>query len=261
MSKNAEKSAIPISVHFVAAGKYHDIDFARLEILKLLAEWPIARATVAVDYADVERLGACDVLITYTCDLVADAAQTRALRAFLERGGRWFALHGTNSILRTLDDGRVATPPEHPEFMSLLGTQFKAHPPIGPYKVEVTEADHPLTKGLRPFKVVDELYLSAPTAPIRTLLHTRFEGECPGFVDEHWEAAEAPVLYLREHGRGAVLYLTLGHCRGHYDLYPQAAYYPHPERCAWNYPVFYELLRRGLSWALAGRDDAAEPGA
>ncbi|MFQ3354200.1 MAG: hypothetical protein ACI9ZQ_001826, partial [Porticoccaceae bacterium] len=26
-----------IDAHFVAAGKYHDIDFARLEILKLLA--------------------------------------------------------------------------------------------------------------------------------------------------------------------------------------------------------------------------------
>lgn len=24
---------------------------------------------------------------------------------------------------------------------------------------------------------------------------------------------------------------------------------PHPERCAWNYPVYYEWLRRGLGCA------------
>ena len=245
--------AAPLAVHLVAAGKYHDIDFARLELLKLLAEHPNVRTTVAVDYADVARITTCDVLITYTCDLVADPAQTEVLKAFLARGGRWFALHGTNSILRTLEDGRVATPHERPDFMALLGTQFAAHPPIGAYKVEVVDPGHDLTRGLRGFKVVDELYLSRPTAPIHTLLQTRFEGQCPDFVDAHWEATLSPVLYLRELGAGAVLYLTLGHCRGHYDLYPQVAYVPHPERCAWNYPVFYELLRRGLRWAFEGR--------
>ena len=29
-----------IDAHVVAAGKYHDIDYARLELLKLLAEHP-----------------------------------------------------------------------------------------------------------------------------------------------------------------------------------------------------------------------------
>ncbi len=45
-----------IDAHFVAAGKYHDIDFARLEVLKLLAEHPHVRTTVACDYADMARL-------------------------------------------------------------------------------------------------------------------------------------------------------------------------------------------------------------
>ena len=47
----------------------------------------------------------------------------------------------------------------------------------------------------------------------------------------------------------AVLYLTLGHCRGHYDMQPMIEYYPQVERCAWNLPVFYDLLRRGIAWA------------
>ena len=59
-----------------------------------------------------------------------------------------------------------------------------------------------------------------------------------------------PVLYEHHVGQGRVLYLTLGHCRGHYDLHPLSAFWPHPQRCAWNYPVFYELLRRGIRWGL-----------
>lgn len=34
-----------MQVHLIAAGKYHDIDFARLELLKLLAEIPEIRTT------------------------------------------------------------------------------------------------------------------------------------------------------------------------------------------------------------------------
>jgi uncharacterized protein len=240
----------PIQVHFVAAGKYHDIDFARLEVLKLLAEHPRLRTSVAVDYADTERLAACDMLITYTCDLMPTPEQAPALRAFLERGGRWFALHGTNSILRFLENGLVDTPEERPDVMELLGTQFKAHPPIGPFKVEVVDRDHALTRGLDDFEVVDELYLSKTTAPIRTLMQTRFTGEATGFVDKDWRDAVVPILYLRDLGRGGVLYITLGHCRSHHDVMQLLPFWPHPERCAWNYPVYYELLRRGLRWAM-----------
>lgn len=238
-----------IDAHFVAAGKYHDIDFARLELLKLLAEHPEIRTTVATDYADLDRLGACKLLITYTCDVLPSEAEVRAIKAWLEGGGRWLALHGTNSILE-FTEGGVATPDRRPDLMELLGTQFKAHPPIGPFAVEVVEPDHPLTRGIDDFEVGDELYLSQTRSPIRTLLRTRFEGQATGFVDADWPATEVPILYLRDVGAGQILYNTLGHCRGHYDLPAMVPFYAHPERCAWNYPVYYELLRRGLAWAM-----------
>lgn len=238
-----------IDAHFVAAGKFHDIDFARLEILKLLAEHPHVRTTVAHDYADTARLAACRFLITYTCDVMPSAAEAAAIRAWLEGGGRWLALHGTNSILRFTDQG-VATPEERPDVMELLGTQFKAHPPIGPFRVEIVDRDDPLTRGIDDFDVVDELYLSKTTAPIRTLAQTRFQGEATGFVDADWPETVVPIVYRRELGRGGIVYNTLGHCRGHWDLPELMPYWDHPERCAWNYPVYYELLRRGLVWAI-----------
>ena len=126
-----------MQVHLVAAGKYHDIDFARLELLKLLAEHGEIRTSVSSDYSDTARIAAADLLISYTCDLVPDADQTRALAEWVERGGRWLALHGTNSLLRFAADGKVDCPDENPVFMALLGTRFAAHPPIVPFKVEV----------------------------------------------------------------------------------------------------------------------------
>jgi uncharacterized protein len=236
--------------HFVAAGKFHDIDFARLEILKLLAEEPNIRTTVACDYSNVARLTHCAFLITYVCDLLPSEEEVKAIRAFLERGGRWFALHGTNSILRFVD-GLVNTPNERPDVMDLLGTQFKAHPIIGPpFTVEVADKDHPLNAGLSDFETIDEQYLSETTAPIHVLMQTCFSGEATGFVDLNWKNSVHPVVYLREVGKGSVLYNTLGHCRGHYDLPEMLPYYPHPERCSWNYPIYYELLRRGIGWAV-----------
>lgn len=240
-----------IDAHFVAAGRYHDIDFARLELLKLLAEHPQVRATVACDYADVERLAKCAFLVTYTCDVMPSAEEMIAIRDWLEQGGRWLALHGTNSILRFVEGG-VDSPDERPDVMTVLGSQFVAHPPIGPFTVEVADRDHPLTRGIDDFEVVDELYLSRTTASIDVLMQTRFAGEATGFIQQDWPETIVPILYTRDIGKGRIVYNTLGHCRGHYDLPDMAPWYPHPERCAWNYPVYHELLRRGIDWAMTG---------
>lgn len=254
MVEGGSVSSGPIHAHFIAAGLYHDIDFARLEVLKLMAEEPRIRCSVAMDYANLDRLAECDVLVTYTCVVVPTAEQTAALSAFLERGGRWFALHGTNSILKFLESGLVDAPDDNPALMGLLGSQFVAHPPIGPYTVRVAQPDAALVRDLVDFEVVDELYLSRTTAPIDVFLDARFEGEAAGFVESSWPETTVPILYRRDHGAGAVLYLTLGHCRGHYDVSVFTPFWPHPERCAWNYPVYYELLRRGLRWAIQELD-------
>ena len=75
------------------------------------------------------------------------------------------------------ENGLVDAPDERPDVMDMLGTQFKAHPPIGPFPVEVVNKDHELTKGIEDFEIVDELYLSNTTAPDDTLMQTTFEGE------------------------------------------------------------------------------------
>jgi len=245
----ADDSKRRLNAVLIAGGKYHDIDFARLELLKLLAEDDRVRVRVFEDYANLDAIAAADFLVTYTCDVTPSLVEQEALRRYVEGGGRWYALHGTNSILRFLQNGLVDSPRWAPHFMETLGSMFIAHPPITPYRVTVAEPEHPLVKGVQPFEATDELYLSEYYGELEVLLETEFEGEATGFVEAKWAKAKHPVFYLHPVGQGSVLYLTLGHCRGHYDMQPMIEFYPVPEKGSWALPVFYDLLRRGLDWA------------
>jgi len=240
------------SVYLIVGGRYHDFDFARLELLKLLAERPHARVTVAPDYRDADALAAARFLVSYTCDVRPGEAEQQALARFVADGGRWLALHGTNAALEFTDRG-VAAPRCMPTFAQVLGSQFVAHPPIQPYRVEASAPAHPLVAGLAPFETDDELYLSEyhDREQLVPLLETRYCGDAKGFVESDWSGSDHHLVsYLRPFGKGAVLYNTLGHCRGHYDMQPLMDFYPRIERCSWELPQYYELLRRGISWGL-----------
>ena len=239
----------------IVGGLYHDMDFARLELLKLLAEDPRVRTRVFEDYANLDAIKAADFLVTYTCDVVPPLATQEALRQWVRDGGRWYALHGTNSVLRLFDSGLYGSPRWAPLMMETLGTQFIAHPPIAPYRVEIADRDHVLTKGLEPFETTDELYLMERHGDLHVLLDTEFGGEATGFDEHEWEHDRHPVMYIKPQGQGAVLYNTLGHCRGHYDMQPFLDWWPSVDRCAWDLPVFYELLRRGLDWCKRSDSD------
>jgi type 1 glutamine amidotransferase len=240
-----------IDACLVAGGKYHDLDFARLQILTLLGEQPRIRTRVREDYRDVAGLLDCDMLVTYTVDLVPDEATARSLEDWVGAGHRWLALHGTNSILEWSKPDRAwKAPRTSASFMRLLGSQFLAHPPIAPYHVEVVRPAHPLVAGIAGFDADDELYLCELHPPIEVLLQARWTGETPDFVDRDWARDEPrPVMYLKRTRDGEVLYLTLGHARGHYDMQPLMKEYPQVERGSWKSPEFTELLRRSIAWA------------
>ena len=96
-----------IDAYFVCGGRYHDIDYARLQLLGLLGEHERIRTRMAEDYRDVAAITASDFLVTYTVDVVPDEATAQALREYVAGGKRWLALHGTNSILRYASSVRL----------------------------------------------------------------------------------------------------------------------------------------------------------
>jgi len=68
--KVATMQSEPVNCLLIAAGKYHDIDFARARLLSALAEHPVIRTRIREDYEDKESLNWANVLISYTCDVI-----------------------------------------------------------------------------------------------------------------------------------------------------------------------------------------------
>ena len=102
---------------------------------------------VAEDYRDVEAIAQSRLLLTYTCDVCPTVEQQDALARFLDRGGRWFGLHGTSAMLEFVGEsietdgivipGKVDTPRKAPALSDMLGNHFVSHPPIQPIRVTV----------------------------------------------------------------------------------------------------------------------------
>jgi len=241
-------------VRLVVGGMAHDFDFARMELLRALGEDPRNRIAVSSTFEEFDGDPAT-ALVSYTCNVEPSARAAQHLRSFVQNGGRWLALHATNSLLEWGDEG-VSGRPAKGDFLETLGSSFQAHPPIGSYEVRPGPVADPLTSGLEPFTVTDELYLSDYAGEIEVLLHARFGGEAPGFVRDTWPQGEQAVLYRRRLGEGEVLYFTPGHARGHYDAPHRTPFYPVVERGAWEETAFREVLQRCLRWVC--RDPVTE---
>ncbi len=248
-----------IDAVLVCGGRYHDFDFARRELLAQLARWDHLRTRVFEDFSVAREggvLGSADLLVTYTCDVRPSDAEQEGLRRFVDGGGRWLALHATNSAFDPPPSfpGTFSTPRAFPTMAAVLGSQFLAHPPIAPYRVEISDPAHPLVAGIEPFDVEDELYCSELHGPLEVLLHTRFTGTCPGFEEADWTSDEVrPVLYLKRSGAGQVCYFTLGHCRGPVDMQEFVAEYPRVELGSWEVGAYREVLSRCFAWAVPTR--------
>jgi hypothetical protein len=244
-------------VVLVCGGRWHDFDHARLQLLTALAEHGEVKARVFEDYACLGALAAADLLVTYTCDVRPSPEQQDALVDFVSRGGRWLALHGSNAAIDAPAPGaeRVfSTPRAFGPVADVLGSQFLGHPPIAPYRVEVTSPDHPLVRGIEPFTVTDELYISELHPPLDVLLHASYRGSCRGFAEGSVDDDEVrPVLYTHDTGRGTVCYFTLGHCRGRFDMQDMGVDdLGKVDLGSWTVPEYRTVLARCISWGVRG---------
>ena len=135
--------------------------------------------------------------------------------------------------------------------MELLGSQFMAHPPIQLFTVKTEANDHELVKGIGEFETDDEQYLCKMHGENELLMYSEYTGTCEGWINSDFTDNETRSLLHKEDRKGEVLYLNLGHCRGHWDMEPVAEYYPEIEKGSWEKPEYYELLRRGLRYCAA----------
>jgi type 1 glutamine amidotransferase len=245
----------------------HDHDYARLRLLGLLAERDIP-ASVANDFADVEKwLPISQLLITYVAGPYPDAAQTRALRGWLEAGGSWLALHGTSGGRAERVEGSRQRRTVKAEHHVLLGSYFLTHPPIREFRVEVAAPDSPLTRGIgSSFVVEDEPYFIELQDPGSTqiLLTAEYGADAVSPAIGTLYPSDTSLLsdgktrvlgYTRAVGQGGVTYFALGHC--HNPAIRAARAFTDPAdttppifRAPWETDGFVTLLRNAIAWGV-----------
>ena len=232
----------PLTANLICGGPdpAHDYDFARLHLLQVLYDAGNIKTNVFQDYSNSAAIESGDLLISYTSLQPAPPPQTDALKRYLEKGGRWFALHATNYV-----HPEDANPPE------LIGSRFVTHGPYHHFSVSVTKPDDPLVAGIQPFETDDELYVMKLADDIDVLLHSHWGGT--GVLNITVEDAMRPLMYRRHVGQGGVLYLALGH-NNRTMASSRAGGAEFPEhRGSWTTPAFQELIRRGVDWAASRR--------
>lgn len=245
----------------------HDHDYARLRLLGLLAERELS-ASVANDFADVEKwLPVSRFLITYVAGPYPDTAQCRAIQRWLEAGGHWLGLHGTSGGRAERVEGSRQRRTVKTEHHALLGSRFLTHPPICKIRVEVSDADHPLTRGLgRSFEVEDEPYFIELQDPgsTRILLTADYGPSATSRAIGTLYASDTSLQadgrtrvlgYTRQVGKGGVAYIALGHChnpaiRGGRTPDPLDTT-PLTFHGSWETEPFILLLRNAIAWGLA----------
>jgi type 1 glutamine amidotransferase len=116
------------------------------------------------------------------------------------------------------------------DYIAAIGGRFRTHPAPLDIAVEFVDTAHPITTGLSPFTVRDELYLFNHYDPTRVHLLAQTHSY-PHFPDQ--PDAPTPLCWIRTEGKGRIFYLSLGH-------FPEVM-----ADANWQ-----ELVRRGARWAL-----------
>tara|TARA_Y100001934_G_C12171199_1_gene686802 strand:- start:38 stop:784 length:747 start_codon:yes stop_codon:yes gene_type:complete len=198
------------------------MDYARLQILTALKSAGNVHVSVCNDFTDCSKwLPDCQLLVTYVAGPFADDEQTAAINAWLERGGRWLALHGSSGGKAVRVEGKRQRRWVKTAYHEALGSFFLTHPPIAEFNVKVENADHPLMKGLPgSFPVRDEPYMIEVIHPDTELLLTTTDIETPDYVPDIYgtdlsllpDGQRRALGYVRSVGEGAVAYFAFGHC-------------------------------------------------
>ncbi len=262
----------PNHAHLIAGGfppgslAGHDHDYARLQLLGLLAERDIP-ASVSNDFADVEKwLPVSRLLVTYVAGPYPDAAQCAAMRQWLNAGGHWLALHGTSGGKAERVEGMRSRRTVKSAHHALLGGYFLTHPPIRKFRVDVVDRDHPITLGIgTSFEVDDEPYFVELQDPgsTRILLTAEYGPDAvsqsigtlyPSDTSLQADGRTRVLGYTREVGDGGVTYFALGHCHNPAIRAARGADTADPTPAtfhgAWESDAFITLLRNAIGAAM-----------
>jgi type 1 glutamine amidotransferase len=165
--------------------------------------------TEDLDALNAESLAGYAAVFNFTTDRDISDVQWNALSSFVKNGGGYIGIHNATDTFEN-----------RPEALRLIGGHFLHHPAQLEIPVEIVDGAHPVTEGVEPFTLFDELYIME-TWPEDYQLLARTDAE-----------GGQPIAWVRTEEKGRVFYLSLGHNAHCFDD-----------------PNYTKLFRRGAQWA------------
>ncbi len=143
------------------------------------------------DLPGLENLDKCDVAVLYTRRLKLEGDQLERLKKYCTSGKPLVAIRTASHAIQTwLDLDK-----------EVLGGNYKNHYKVGPLtEIKIEAKDHPILKGVAPYKSQASLYRNTGLSKDVNLLLT---GSIP-------EASE-PIAWTRSYKGGRIFYTSLGH--------------------------------------------------
>lgn len=165
-----------------------------------------------------------DAIVLYDMVRQFTPEQRKAFTELLQAGIGLVATHHS-----------LGSHPDWPEYGGIIGGKWIAKPetiggtayPKSTYShderidVTIADADHPITKGLSGFTIVDETYGGFYVAPDVHVLLTTSHPKCG-----------RDIAWTKDYGNSRVCYLMFGH-----------------DNAAWQNPNYKELLLRAIRWS------------
>jgi type 1 glutamine amidotransferase len=150
-----------------------------------------------------------DLFISYADDWESSLTDDQAgdLLSFVATGGGILAIHNGISFQKTT------------EFAQLVGGIFTGHPPRKNLTYTYGNLMHPITEGLVPFRLYEELYIFKFSPFIELTIILESKGH--------------PAGWVRPFGKGKVVYLSPGH-----------------DKSTFSNPTYREIIRRSALWAV-----------
>jgi type 1 glutamine amidotransferase len=125
------------------------------------------------------------------------------------------------------------------EYQFMVGGQWVAHPGgVIDYRVNISDQNDPVTKGLTDFDMHSEQYYMHVDPNVKVLAKTTFTGKYADWID----GCTIPVAWKKMYGKGRIFYSSLGHVASDFNV-PQAL----------------EIQKRGILWACMSKYAPAEP--
>jgi type 1 glutamine amidotransferase len=145
--------------------------------------------------------------------------QAEAVRDFVAEGNGLYCLHNSSHISLS-----------SPIYREVMGGAYIGHPPLRPFKVRVTNRNHPITQGIGDFMVNDEQHYVAYDKDPKNIL---LQAENIDGLDYEGHGTKSISAWAYEYGKGRVVFTAVGHTI----------------HAMWA-PQYLELQKRAVRWLL-----------